>query len=113
MPSMCLPQNRPSSVFSGVLCKCSKLIEHFWSNYSNSEFHLIIQGLISATSRNKAGSTSQWDPQHMAGQSAAKAHYKTHDAPAAPRGPAAPGVVGFACAFASLWPAMCRESHML
>ena len=83
----------------------------FWSNYNNSEIHLIFQGLNSATSRNKAGSTSQWDPQHMAGQSAVKAHYKTHDAPAAPRGPA--GVVGFACAFASLWPAMCRESHRL
>ena len=66
-----------------------------WSNYDNSGSHLIVQGLNSATSRNKAGSTSQWDPQHMAGQSAAKAHSNTHDAPAAPQGPAAPGVAGF------------------
>ena len=48
----------------------------------------------------------------MAGPSEAKPHYKNHPAP--PRGGAggltAPWALVFACAFASLGPAMCRRS---
>ena len=50
---------------------------------------------------------------HMAGPSEAKAHYKNH-APrrlaAAPGGLTHAGALVFACAFASLGPAMCRRS---
>ena len=63
-----------------------------WPDCNNSKLHLQKGGPISATSRNKAASASQWGLQHMASQSEANVHNKTHNAPAAPRGPAAPGL---------------------
>ena len=65
-----------------------------WSAYNNHECHLMKNGLLQLPREIRPPLPHHGKSQHMAGQSEARAHAKTRNAPAGRQGPAAPGVVG-------------------